>query len=105
MNLIQSIYSIDSLSFIWGLRPFEMFLILVVVLLLFGTKKLPDLARGFGKAIREFKKSASGVEKDIREAMDSTESAEVQPAPVVVEKASTGAKVESEASASSDRGV
>ena len=73
-----------------------MFLILFVILLLFGTKKLPDLARGFGKAIREFKKSVSGVEKDIREAMDSSVSPEVKGAPVPIEQLSAEARVKSE---------
>jgi sec-independent protein translocase protein TatA len=41
----------------------ELLIILFVVMLLFGAKKLPELARGFGQGIREFKKAAHEVEK------------------------------------------
>ena len=40
--------------------PTELVLILLVVLLLFGAKRLPEIARGIGEAIREFKRSISG---------------------------------------------
>lgn len=43
----------------------EIVLILVVVLLLFGGKKLPELARGLGKGIREFKDASEGVKREI----------------------------------------
>jgi len=43
----------------------EMTLILAVVLLLFGGKKLPELARGLGKGIREFKDASEGVKREI----------------------------------------
>ncbi len=43
----------------------EITLILVVVLLLFGGKKLPELARGLGKGIREFKDASDGVKREI----------------------------------------
>jgi sec-independent protein translocase protein TatA len=39
--------------------PTEMFLILIVVLVLFGAKKIPELARSLGKATREFKEAKS----------------------------------------------
>jgi len=48
-----------------------MFIVLVVVLLIFGPKKLPELFRSFGKSIKEFKKASSEIEDDIRTAMDS----------------------------------
>ncbi|GAO03891.1 twin-arginine translocase TatA/TatE family subunit [Anaeromyxobacter sp. PSR-1] len=41
----------------------ELLIILVVVVLLFGTKKLPQLGEGLGKAIRNFKAAASGNEE------------------------------------------
>jgi sec-independent protein translocase protein TatA len=43
----------------------EILLILLIVLILFGAKKIPDLARGLGKGIREFKKGLSEIEKPI----------------------------------------
>lgn len=39
--------------------PQELIVILIIVLVLFGAKKLPELARGLGQGIREFKKAAS----------------------------------------------
>lgn len=43
----------------------EITLIMVAVLLLFGGKKLPELARGLGKGIREFKDASEGVKREI----------------------------------------
>jgi len=43
--------------------PQELIVILIIVLVLFGAKKLPELARGLGQGIREFKKAASGSEE------------------------------------------
>ena len=45
----------------------ELLIILLVVLLLFGAKKLPELARGLGKGIREFKDATKHVENEFRE--------------------------------------
>jgi sec-independent protein translocase protein TatA len=46
-----------------GLGPFEMILIFAVLLLLFGAKRLPELASGMGKGIREFKRSMNGLDE------------------------------------------
>lgn len=43
-----------------GLGPTELLVIFFVIILLFGGKKLPELAKGLGKGIREFKKAQSG---------------------------------------------
>ena len=48
----------------------EMILIFLIVLLLFGAKRLPELFKSFGKSIREFKKATTEIEEDIRTAMD-----------------------------------
>lgn len=45
-----------------GLGPVEMVLIFFVLLLLFGAKRLPELASGMGKGIRDFKRSLNGVD-------------------------------------------
>jgi sec-independent protein translocase protein TatA len=45
-----------------GLGPFEMVLIFVVLLLLFGAKRLPELAQGMGKGIRDFKRAVNGLD-------------------------------------------
>lgn len=48
----------------------ELLLIFVLVLILFGGKRLPEFARGLGRSIREFKKATSGVEAEIRRVME-----------------------------------
>jgi sec-independent protein translocase protein TatA len=47
----------------------ELFVILFVVLLLFGGKKIPELMRGIGKGIREFNTARSTIETEIKEGM------------------------------------
>ena len=49
---------------LWSLGGSEILLIVFVLLLFFGGKKLPELAKGLGKGIKEFKDASSGVEKD-----------------------------------------
>lgn len=43
----------------------EILLVLLLVLLLFGAKRLPDLAKSIGKAFKTFKREIRGVEKDL----------------------------------------
>lgn len=48
----------------FGLGPVEMVLIFFVMLLLFGAKRLPELASGMGKGIRDFKRSLNGLDDE-----------------------------------------
>ena len=48
----------------------EILLVMVVVLIFFGGEKLPGVARGLGKAIREFKKATAGIEEEFKRAME-----------------------------------
>ena len=48
----------------------ELIVIFLVILLLFGAKRLPELARGLGQSIREFKGAVDGVQKEIQDATD-----------------------------------
>ena len=50
----------------------EIVLILAVVLILFGAKKLPELAKGLGQGIKEFKKATRDVTDELSSAMDDT---------------------------------
>jgi sec-independent protein translocase protein TatA len=59
------------------LGGWEIVLILAVVLILFGAKKLPELAKGLGTGIKEFKKATREVTDEIQSAADDT-----PPAPV-----------------------
>lgn len=57
-----------TLAFIGSLGGPEMIMIFVVILLLFGAKKLPELARGIGKSMGEFKKAREDFEYEITRA-------------------------------------
>lgn len=59
-----------SLAFIEGIGGPELMVIMFIVLLLFGANRMPELARGIGKSLREFKKAASGVEEEVRRALE-----------------------------------
>jgi sec-independent protein translocase protein TatA len=48
----------------WSPSPVELIIILVVVLIVFGPKRLPDLGRSLGRGMREFKDSVTGKDKD-----------------------------------------
>lgn len=52
-------------AFIGGLGGTELMLLLLVVLLLFGAKKIPELARGLGRGIREFKDATREIKDEI----------------------------------------
>ena len=54
------------------LGGWEIILILAVVLILFGAKKLPELAKGLGTGIKEFKKATREVTDELSSAMDTT---------------------------------
>lgn len=52
----------------------EMVVIALVILLLFGAKKLPELARGLGQGIKEFKGAVDGAKDELKDAQDAMES-------------------------------
>ena len=45
----------------------EIIIIFIIILLLFGAKKIPEIARGLGKGLNEFKKAANDIKKEIKE--------------------------------------
>ena len=55
----------SMLLFLDNLGGGELLVIMVFVLFFFGSKKVPDLARGLGRASREFKDAMSGVQREI----------------------------------------
>jgi sec-independent protein translocase protein TatA len=60
--------------------PLELVIILVVVLVIFGPKRLPDLGRSLGKGMREFKDSVTGKDKE-HEQLDSVKTVGDAPEP------------------------
>lgn len=61
----------------------ELVLIVFVALLLFGGKKLPELARGLGQSIREFKKASAGIEEEIKRAIEAAPEPQAKIKPVL----------------------
>ncbi len=58
------VFDNSNLAF-FNLGPWEILLILVVVLILFGAKRLPELARGLGQGINEFRDAVDSSKKEI----------------------------------------
>ena len=56
---------LQSLLFIGGLGGWEIMVILLVVLAFFGANKIPEIARGMGKGIREFKDATKEIKKEV----------------------------------------
>ena len=73
---------------IGGLGPWEIILILAVVLVLFGAKKLPELAKGMGQGIKEFKKASRDVQGELDWAMDDQPTYSPPRAPQITEQTS-----------------
>ncbi|NTU97386.1 MAG: twin-arginine translocase TatA/TatE family subunit [Chlorobiaceae bacterium] len=60
----------------FGLGGQELLLILFVILIFFGPSKLPDLARGLGRGMREFKKAQADIENEFHKAVESADAKE-----------------------------
>ncbi|MDR1380340.1 MAG: twin-arginine translocase TatA/TatE family subunit [Tannerella sp.] len=56
----------NNLLFLQNLGATEIIIIAFVVLLLFGGKKIPELMKGIGKGIKNFKEGVKGIEDDIK---------------------------------------
>lgn len=70
-----------AVGFIDSIGGMEMLLVAFVGLLLFGGKGLPEMARTFGKAIREFKKATASVENEVKRVMNEEPEARPRPKP------------------------
>ncbi len=68
----------------------EWFIIFLIVVLLFGAKKLPELARGLGRSLAEFQKARTDVEREINKAADDIEESKKQ---AIAGKATSSEKV------------
>lgn len=65
MQIVMVIYPLGIVG------PWEIVIIALIVLLLFGGKKIPELMKGLGKGVKSFKEGLNEVEKDIKD-VDST---------------------------------
>ena len=70
MNIVYNNAMQPVIGFLGSLGTPEIIVIFVVVLLLFGAKKIPELARGLGKSMGEFKKAREEFETEITKAAD-----------------------------------
>ncbi len=61
--------------------PLEIIIVLIIVLVIFGPKRLPDLGRSLGRGMREFKDSVTGKDKE-HEQLDSVKTVGDDPEPV-----------------------
>jgi sec-independent protein translocase protein TatA len=64
----------------WTPGPLEIVIVLIIVLVIFGPKRLPDLGRSLGRGMREFKDSVTGKDKE-REQLEASEEAAEKPKP------------------------
>jgi sec-independent protein translocase protein TatA len=55
----------------FSIGPMEIIIIFLIVLVIFGPKRLPEMGKSIGKAIREFKNAGREIERDITEALES----------------------------------
>ncbi len=63
-----------------GLGAPELIVILIIALLVFGPKRLPDMGRSLGKAIREFRNAGKEIQNDIVESIDKEDRDSTKPA-------------------------
>ncbi|MDP9188625.1 MAG: twin-arginine translocase TatA/TatE family subunit [Actinomycetota bacterium] len=64
-----------------NIGPLELAIVLIIALVIFGPKRLPDLGRSLGKGMREFKDSISGSDDDEDRARLETQASQPQPDP------------------------
>ncbi len=82
MSFLASLLNLGGPDLIW---------ILLLILLLFGAKKLPELARGMGQAIKEFQKAKDEFTDELHKADKSDATAKTNPPPSTVPRTDTAA--------------
>lgn len=98
-----SAMQLSEIQFVAALSPTAIIVVLVLILLIFGGKKLPELARGLGKARREFKKASEEIEDEVKSAIEDEERADVRRRLVEEEeRAKIRARIEAEERAKLD---
>lgn len=64
---------LNSVWLFFNIGASELFLIVLIVIIFFGSKKIPELMRGLGKGIRDFKNATSDIQHEIRKSTESIE--------------------------------
>jgi len=64
----------------FGMGPWELLVVFLVILLLFGAKRLPEIAQGMGKGIKEFRKAMKDTTGEIKSSLDEEPSPPSKPA-------------------------
>ena len=75
----------------FGIGPLELVIVLVIILVIFGPKRLPQAGKALGQGLREFKDSVSGKDKDSDSDSESAEAPELPPAEKPVEQSASRA--------------
>ncbi len=60
----------NSLLFLGNIGAGEIILIALIIILMFGAKRIPELMKGLGKGVRSFKEGINDIEKDINKEID-----------------------------------
>lgn len=61
------------LAFLGNIRGFQLIIIILVILLLFGSKKIPDLMRSMGKGVHAFKQGLADAKEEINKPVETTD--------------------------------
>lgn len=88
-----------------GLGFGELVLIFAVLLLLFGAKRLPELASGMGRGIRDFKRAVNGMDDNSIQANQTTNTVQAAPAPTAIPAAPAPAPQQVQATVASEAPV
>jgi len=83
---LKNFMNIMLASFFGG---WQVILIVVIILILFGAKKIPELAKGLGQGIKEFKKATKEVTDEIHNAGTETTASKTPPAHTTAQSATT----------------
>ena len=72
VNIINQlrIMTLNGILAIFNLGPGEIIIVLLIVLLLFGGKKIPELMRGLGKGVKSFKQGMNEVEDELKKPLE-----------------------------------
>jgi len=80
----------------FGISIWELMILLIVLLLIFGAKRLPEMGRSLGKGMREFKDSVTGVEEAVTTTTPTPTSVELPPASSVQDSTESESRAERE---------